>query len=94
MPQDRDRTKERRPEPEEDISVKTWAESASKSPDDFPEEERTAADSREPMTIEQAERLRILAKAAREPFDPSLGRREADRRIAELERQAAGSPGI
>lgn len=92
MPQDRDRTKERRDV--QDISAKTWARGGSKSPDDFPEEERAAADSREPMTAEQAERLRVLAKAAHAPFDPSLGRDEADRRIAALERQAAESPGI
>lgn len=92
MPQDRDRPKDR--SGTQEISTRTWAEGASKSPDDFPDEERAAAESSEPMTATQAERLRTLADAAHEPFDASLSRGEADRRIAALERQAAGSPGL
>lgn len=46
----------------------------------------------EPMTADQAERLRILAAEAAEPFDASLGRAEADRRIDDLQRRAGLKP--
>jgi hypothetical protein len=46
----------------------------------------------EPMTADQAERLRILSAEAAEPFDASLDRREADRRIDDLQRRAGHKP--
>ncbi|WP_416883068.1 DUF3072 domain-containing protein [Marivita sp.] len=42
-------------------------------------------DSEEEMTEQQAIKLRELASAADEPFDGSLTRRQAERRIAHLE---------
>jgi len=47
---------------------------------------------REPMTADQAERLRILSAEAAEPFDASLDRVEADRRIDDLQRRAGRKP--
>ncbi|MFL5287765.1 MAG: DUF3072 domain-containing protein [Rhodopila sp.] len=46
----------------------------------------------EPMTADQAERLRILSAEAAEPFDASLDRVEADRRIDDLQRRAGRKP--
>ena len=63
-------------------------EKASKkaSAGDLGVEERAVADTLRPMTSEQAEMLKRLAKAAYElyPFKPNLTRTEADRRIAAL----------
>lgn len=42
-------------------------------------------DPEEEMTEQQAIKLRELASAADEPFDGSLTRRQAERRIAHLE---------
>ncbi|MCR9158828.1 MAG: DUF3072 domain-containing protein [Rhodobacteraceae bacterium] len=42
-------------------------------------------DPEEEMTEQQAIRLRALASAADEPFDGSLTRRQAERRIAHLQ---------
>jgi DUF3072 family protein len=50
------------------------------------------ADAGEPMTEDQAERLRILSAEAAEPFDASLDRLSADRRIDDLQRQAGHKP--
>ena len=40
----------------------------------------------QPITADQAERLRILSSEAGEAFNPSLTRAEADRRIRDLQR--------
>lgn len=54
-----------------------WAESAARSPDDFDTEDN-------PMTFEQAHRLKALCWQLGERFDDSLNSEEAERRIAEL----------
>src|SRR3954447_17906876 len=46
----------------------------------------------EPMTADQAERLRILSAEAAEPFDASLDRVEADRRNDHLPRGGGPQP--
>lgn len=67
----------RRP-PSGSPEVQEWASSTAKSPDDFPAIE-------EPMTEEQASRLRSLCERVGEPFDPSLSEEEASERIEQLE---------
>jgi hypothetical protein len=49
-------------------------------------------DANQPMTADQAARLRILSAEAAEPFDQSLDRLAADQRIDELQRQAGRKP--
>jgi hypothetical protein len=53
---------------------------------------RQHSEAGEPMTADQAERLRILSAEAAEPFDASLDRVEADRRIDDLQRRAGRKP--
>src|SRR3546814_20892121 len=55
-----------------------WTSGTAKSPDDFPAIE-------EPMTEEQASRLKSLCERVGEPFDPSLSVEEASERIEQLE---------
>jgi hypothetical protein len=45
-------------------------------------------DADEPMTMEQAEHLRILCEAAGEEFDPSLSHDAAERQIRRLQHKA------
>lgn len=59
----------------------TWLESANRSPDDW----ETAAE--EPMTHEQATRLKALSWRLGIPFDKHLDSHTAERRIAELSRR-------
>jgi hypothetical protein len=46
----------------------------------------------EPMTVAQAEDLRILREEAGEDFDPSLSREAAERQIRRLQHKAGQKP--
>ena len=46
----------------------------------------------EPMTMEQAEQLRILCEEAAEDFDPTLSHEAAERQIRRLQHKARHKP--
>lgn len=58
-----------------------WLDCANRSPDDFEDGDQL------PMTDEQAHRLKALCWRLGLPFDASLGRDDAERRIQELARR-------
>ncbi|HZH28078.1 MAG TPA: DUF3072 domain-containing protein [Azospirillaceae bacterium] len=69
----------------------TWSAETSRNPDDFPEEDGTAARS-EAMTDAQRAQLQVLTMDAGEEFPGNLTRSEADRKIDELLRKAGQKP--
>jgi len=74
-----------------DQGAGAWSAETSRNPDDFPEDDGTAARS-EAMTDAQRAQLQILTMEAGEEFPGNLTRSEADRKIDELQRKAGQKP--